>query len=448
MKKKFRVFYFVSVLLLLLSGLSQAEEVMVDRVVAVVGDQIILLSDVQQKMRQEMINRKYNSNTSPQILHRLQTEILRGMIDDNLLHTKAERDSIIADPRDVDQFFNEHMTDLKQNLGSEENYQEALTELGMTEQQLRFMFRSMAEKRVIEQMLLQEIRRRISVTPQDMEAWYEANEDSLPVIEEQFKLSHIVMTPSVTEERKAGARKKLEGILERVRSGEDFAELAKQYSEDPGSASAGGDLDYFARGVMIKEFSDAAFALEKGEISDIVETAYGLHIIKKEDSRKTVDSNGNEVEEVNARHILLVLAPGAAEEREVINRLNEIREKILSGESTFEDMAKKYSEDEDSRELGGKLKWQTYETLVQVNKIPAFYTEAKKIKVGEISEPFKSSYGYHIITNDDYNPEHTISIVDDRSQIENVLYQEKTYRELERVLAELRAETYIDIRME
>ncbi|HUT64058.1 MAG TPA: peptidylprolyl isomerase, partial [Anaerolineae bacterium] len=255
MKKIISVFYFVSVLLLLLSGISHAEEVMVDRIVAIVGDQIILLSDVQQKMRQEMINRKYNSNTSSQILNRLQTEILRGMIDDNLLHTKAERDSIIADPRDVDQFFNEHMTELKQNLGSEENFQEALTELGMTEQQLRFMFRSMAEKRVIEQMFLQEIRRRISVTPQDMEAWYVANKDSLPVIEEQFKISHIVIVPGVLEERKAEARKKLEGIMERARSGEDFAGLAKQFSEDPGSASGGGDLGYFARGVMIKEFS-------------------------------------------------------------------------------------------------------------------------------------------------------------------------------------------------
>lgn len=448
MKKIFHVFYFVSVPLLLLLGLTNAEEVMVDRIVAVVGDQIILLSDVQQKMRQEMINRRYNSNTTPQILQRLQNEILRGMVDDNLLHTKADLDSIVADPRDVDQFFNEHMTELKKNLGSEEKYQEALTELGMTEQQLRFMFRSMAEKRVIEQMLLQEIRRRISVTPQDMEAWYEANKDSLPVIEEQFKISHIVITPGVLEERKAEAREKLQGILKRARSGEDFAELAKQYSEDPGSASGGGDLGYFARGVMIKEFSEAAFALEKGEISDIVGTPYGLHIIRKEDSRIKADSNGGEVEEINARHILLVLAPGAAEEQEVINRLTEIREKILSGEATFENLAKKYSEDEDSSELGGKLKWQTHETLVQINKIPTFYTEAKKMKVGEISAPFKSSYGYHIITIDDYRPEHAISIIDDRSQIENVLYQEKTYRELERVLAELRAETYIDIRME
>ena len=448
MKKIFSIYYFVLVLFLLLSGVSIADEIMVDRIVAVVGNEIILLSDVQQKMRQEMINQRLDSNTSTQVLQRLQNEILRGMIDDNLLLAKAARDSIIADPRDVDQFFNERIIELKQTLGSEEKFQEAIMENGMTEQQLRHMFRVMAEKHVIEQMLLQNIRRRISVTPQDMEAWYETHRDSLPMIEEQFKLSHIVLVPGVLEERRSETRKKLEGILERVRAGEDFAELAKKYSEDPGTASDGGDLGFFARGVMIKEFSDAVFSLDKGEISTIVETAYGLHIIKAEDFRTRTDSNGREVEEVKARHILLILAPGKEEEQAVYARLSIMRERIQSNEITFEDMAKKYSEDEDSRELGGKLKWQTEETLVQINKIPSFYREANKLKIGEISEPFKSNYGYHIIMVDDYNPEHILSLKDDRSQIENVLYQEKTYRELERVLAELRAETYINIRME
>ena len=110
-------------------------------------------------------------------------------------------------------------------------------------------------------------------------------------------------------------------------------------------------------------------------------------------------------------------------------------------------MAMEYSEDADSRNLGGKLDWQTQETLLQVN-IPSFYVEAKKLQKGEISEPFKSNFGYHILKLDDYIPEHVLNLKDDRSQIENVLYQEKTYLELERVLAELRADTFIDIRME
>ena len=233
------------------------------------------------------MNRQYDANTSPQVLNRLQNEILRGMIDDNLLQEKAAIDSIVADPRDIDQFFNERMTELKKALKTEENFQAALVENGMTEVQLRHMFRVMAEKNVIQSMLMDRIKRRISVTPQDMEAWYEAHRDSLPTLPEQFKLSHIMIVPKVSDVRKTDVKKELEGILERIHAGEDFATLAKQYSEDPGTKADGGDIGYFPRGVLVKEFTDVAFSLKEGEISDIVETQYGYHIIKVEGIRTT-----------------------------------------------------------------------------------------------------------------------------------------------------------------
>ena len=443
MKKILRFCSYI-VLFVITSGIvSYAQEMMVDRIVAIVGDEIILLSDVQQKLRQEMMNRQYDANTSPQILNRLQNEILRGMIDDNLLQEKAAIDSIIADPRDIDQFFNERMAELKKALKTEESFQAALVENGMTEVQLRHMFRVMAEKNVIQSMLMDRIKRRISVTPQDMESWYEAHKDSLPTLPEQFKLSHIMIVPKVSDVRKTDVKKELEGILERIHAGEDFATLAKQYSEDPGTKADGGDIGYFPRGVLVKEFTDVAFSLKEGEISDIVETQYGYHIIKVEGIRTTTDASGNEVKEVRARHILRTLA----DQDVAIKQLSEMREKILSGEVTFEMMAMEYSEDVDSRNLGGKLDWQTQETLLQVN-IPSFYVEAKKLQKGEISEPFKSNFGYHILKLDDYIPEHVLNLKDDRGQIENVLYQEKTYLELERVLAELRADTFIDVRLE
>ncbi|MBN1291936.1 MAG: peptidylprolyl isomerase [Candidatus Latescibacteria bacterium] len=443
MRNMIRIYSYIILLLLLSGGLSYAQEMMVDRIVAVVGDEIILLSDVQQKLRQEMMNRQYDTGTSPQVLQRLQNEIIRGMIDDNLLTEKAAKDSIIADPRDIDQFFNERMAELKQTLKTEENFQAALVENGMTEQQLRHMFRVMAEKNVIQRMLMDRIKRRISVTPQDLEVWYEAHKDSLPSIPEQFKLSHIMIVPKASEDQKLLVKNELERILERARSGEDFAALATQYSEDPGTKDDGGDIGYFPRGVLVKEFTDVAFSLKEGEISDIVETQYGYHIIKVEGIRTRTDENGNEVKEVRARHILRTLADQDA----TIKQLSALRDKILSGEVTFETMATEYSEDQDSRNLGGKLDWQTQETLLQVN-IPSFYIQAKKLEKGQISEPFKSNFGYHILKLDDYRPEHVLNLKEDRNQIENVLYQEKTYRELERVLAELRADTYIDVRLE
>ena len=447
MKKIVLFSFWALVFLFMADGFSEAAEQIIDRIVAVVGDEVILLSDVQHNLNVQMMNRNLDTNSSPQILRQLQQEVLRDMIDQKLLLEKARRDSIVADPRDVDQFMNQHLLELKQQLGSEEAYQQALQENGFTEQQLRYMFRVMAEKNVLEQMLLQEIKRQISVTPQELELWYTAHKDSLPSIPEQFKLSHLMIVPKVSASKELEIRKKLEEIRDRVRAGEDFSELAKQYSEDPVTAPMGGDVGYFQRGVMIEEFTDVAFSLKPGEVSDIIKTFYGLHILKVDDKRIVTDERGRQVEEVKARHILLRLEPNAGDEEETVQKLKNIRTRIMNGEVTFEDMAKQYSEDNDSRDLGGKLNWQTQESLQNV-QLPQFYAEAEKLKPGEISEPFKTRYGYHILRVDEHKPEHVINLKEDRNLIEGQLYQEKTMKELDRILGELRGETYVDVRLE
>jgi peptidyl-prolyl cis-trans isomerase SurA len=447
MKKIVLFSFLVLIFLFMVDGFSEAAEQIIDRIVAVVGDEVILLSDVQHNLNVQMLNRNLDTNSSPQILRQLQQEVLRDMIDQKLLLEKARRDSIVADPRDVDLFMNQHLLELKQQLGSEEAYQQALQENGFTEQQLRYMFRVMAEKNVLEQMLLQEIKRQISVTPQELELWYTVHKDSLPSIPEQFKLSHLMIVPRVSASKELKIRKKLEEIRDRVRAGEDFSELAKQYSEDPVTAPMGGDVGYFQRGVMIEEFTDVAFSLKPGEVSDIIKTFYGLHILKVDDKRIVTDERGRQVEEVKARHILLRLEPNAGDEGETVQKLKNIRTRIMNGEVTFEDMAKQYSEDNDSRDLGGKLNWQTQESLQNV-QLPQFYAESKKLKPGEISEPFKTRYGYHILRVDEHKPEHVINLKEDRNLIEGQLYQEKTMKELDRILGELRGETYVDVRLE
>ena len=439
MKKIVLCYYITLMVFTICSGMTDAAEQMIDRVVAVVGDEIILLSDIQQKMQIVMINRKLDANSPPHVLRALQDDILKGEIDDRLLQTKAARDSLVADPRDVDRLLNEQMTGLKENLGSEEAFQNALQEIGFTERQLRYMYYGMAEKNVLQQMLLDNIRRVVSVTPQDLEAWYEAHKDSLPTLNEEFKVSHIMLVPKVSDDKKQEVIKKLEGIRQRILDGEDFAELAKQYSEDPVSAPDGGDIGLFPRGMMIKEFDDAAFSLKVGEISEVIETLYGLHIIRVDESKEN---------KVKARHILLGLTPDDEDEKKTIERMKEIRGRIVSGEVSFEDMAREYSEDPQTKDLGGKMKWLTKDAIINVAGFQSLYDEISKLVKGGITEPFKSKFGYHIAMLDDYSPEHTLNLVNDRVIIENQLYQEKTIMELERVLARLRSETYIDIRME
>jgi len=275
------------------------------------------------------------------------------------------------------------------------------------------------------------------VKPQEVESWFTVNKDSLSEVPAKYKLRHILIFPKVAEERKKIAKEKLEGILKRIRAGEDFAELAKLYSEDTGNASNGGDLGaYFAKNEFDPDFTAAAFALEKGQVSNIVETIHGFHIIKVEDIRG---------DRVRARHILIHLVPDEKDEKSAIEQLTSIREDIVSQKATFEEMAKKYSEDENTRDHGGEFDW--FSADIDIPWIPVFLEQAKKLQPGDISEPFKSMFGYHIVKMDDFKKAHTLNIREDRNLIEDIIRQKKTIAEFERIFQELRKETYIDIRL-
>jgi len=402
---------------------------LVDRIAAVVGDQIILLSDVRSQLRNLMIAKNIDSNTSETVFQSLLSEVLQDMINEQLLLVKAAQDSIEVDLQQVDMLEKQRLAEIRSNYTPEQ-----LEELGLTEQQLRYMVRESTYNYVLTQTIADQIRSTISVTPQDMEAWLIANRDSLPEMPEQFKLSHVLLYPNVSENKKEETKEKLQTILKRIREGEDFAELARKYSQDPGTAADGGDLGYFTREIMFPEFSEAAFSLNAGEISGIVETQLGFHIIKVEDIKG---------DEIRARHILFLSQPEPEDEERIINQLKKFREDIISGEATFEDIAKKYSEDESSSVLGGKLQWLTRE-----QGIPSFISQAEKLKPGEISEPFKSQFGYHIIKLDDYKPTHIINIKDDNYFIRQYVIEQKNMIELYRILNKLKEDTYISIRLE
>ncbi len=420
------------------SGSLHAQEV-IDTVVAVVGDEIILLSELQKQLSSQLMARGLDLDSPREKLLELRDEVLHGMVDDRLLILKAQKDSIEIDMREVDRELKNSLATLKQRYGSEEAYQKGLEEYGLTEVQLRKMYMDSIAKSFLMDRIRMNMSRHISVTPQDMESWIAANKDSLPEMPERFKLSHILIYPDVGDDRKQVAVDTLKELRERIMSGEDFGELAKQYSQDPGTKADGGYISYFTRDSGYDpDFTTAAFALNKGEVSTVVETIYGYHLIKCEDIR------GNEIA---ARHLLIRLTPDEMDERRVVEQLTEIRKQIIANEVTFEDMAKKLSHDENSKELGGKLDWISSDRGLSDSGIPSFITNAKELNKGEISMPFRSQYGYHIIKLDDYQAAHIVNLRDDRTILENVIRQKKFFDEYERILADLRQITYVDIRL-
>jgi peptidyl-prolyl cis-trans isomerase SurA len=418
-------------------GILQAQETTVDRVVAVVGDQILLLSDVQRQIDAQMMQRNIDKNSSPQVLSTLQNEVIDAMVNEQLLQVKARRDSLMPDPRDIDMFAKEEFAQIRKQFPDDDQYKQALDQAGLTELQLKYMYNNMARKNVIQQMMLQKIEQSVSVTPKELENWYQANKDSLKEVPEQFRFRHIMIVPKVSDARKQAATDKLLKIRQELLDGADFAETANKYSEIPGGTTDGGYIGWFKRDDFDPRFTAAAFALKKGEVSAPVESQLGLHLIKVEDIRG---------DEILARHIVVLLQVDDTDKEAVVKQLNSIRDDVLSGKATFADMAKKYSEDQSTRDYGGLTKW----LMRGDSNLPqSFIEQVTMLKVGEISAPFESEYNaFHIIQLDNHKDAHVVILKDDQAVIEAQVKQKKIIGEFDRIFAELRKETYIDIRYE
>jgi len=209
--------------------------------------------------------------------------VYRGLLDRvilfKLLSTEAKVRGIVVTPQEV----TERIGQIKQQFPSEAEFQKELTKRHTTMAQLQEdQRRDLINAKTIEA----EVAPRVVVTEQELDAFYKANPDQFKE-PEAVRASHILIgvAKDAPPDAKQAARTEAEGVLKRVKSGEDFAALAKQYSKDPGSAAVGGDLNYFPKGQMVPAFDAAAFALKPGEISSLVETEFGFHIIKLTDKR-------------------------------------------------------------------------------------------------------------------------------------------------------------------
>ena len=179
----------------------------------------------------------------------------------------------------------------------------------------------------------------IDVSRREVEEFFNKFKDSLGVIPEKVGIAHIFRNPKTTGAAKAKAKAFAEKILDSLRHGADFAEMARKYSEDPGSAAHGGDLGFVKKGVFYPEFEAAAFALKPGQISDVVESPVGFHIIQ------LIEKRG---ESIHTRHILIKIKSDEDADLKTIELLSNIRDSVIKGHGTFSEYAKKYSEDESS----------------------------------------------------------------------------------------------------
>lgn len=417
-----------------------------DRIVAVVNDEPILKSEVDADVANFMQQARF-ANNPVEFTEALWYDVLEAAIDNKVMYRKAIVDSIEITQEQVDRQMDQRIQQLVQQAGSERALEEAF---GKSIIQLRAEYREQFREQIMTSRLRQQKLSEITITRPEVEEFFNSiPKDSLPIIPEQVALSQIVILPDPLENAKENARKFAEQLRDSILNhGKSLEELARTYSDGP-SASNGGSLPLMNVSEFVSEYSAAAAALQPGQISEVVETVFGFHVIRLDDRR------GNQIK---TSHILISVDENQLDEQAAIERLNEIRDSLLADKSLkFSDFARKYSEDPNTASAGGKLiDPQTGNRLIPLQNLdPALYRIVLLMdQPGQISEPksfnpnnANSGKAYRIVRLDDRIEEHTASLEKDYDRIKSIALQQKQIKVMGRWMQKIRDEMYIEYKI-
>ncbi len=383
-----------------LSALSQ--RIIIDKVIAVVGNNAILLSDVENQYNQTPNKGNYENID-------LKCSILEELIYQNFLLHQAELDSVTVSDKEVESELDRRLRYFISQLGSEKKLEEYFNKNILD---IKADLRKSLRKQMIAERMQEKVVGKIKVTPSDVRIFFKSlPEDSIPIVEEHLEYQQIVIYPVVSDKDKLEAKEKLENIRNRIIKGESFNTLAVLYSEDPGSALKGGELGFFSRSDMVPEFSGAAFKLKEREVSPIVETDFGFHIIQ------LIEKRG---ELINARHILLTVKSSFEEQIKAQKKLQEIYQKIIADSISFSKAVTLYSMDKNTAYNEGlAINPYTNSTRIEKENIdPATLRQLEKLNEGQISPVFeffdeKGKKGYKIVKLKAKYPAHKANLNND-----------------------------------
>jgi len=326
--KKNQVCLFIYILLILCkTQVFSQEKQVVDQVVAIVGNSIILKSDIYNQKIQYEAQQDIDLGDDPFC------EMLEEALYQKLLYDQAIIDSVEIPEEQVEATLEQRLNYFIRQIGSEEKLEEYY---GRSISELKDNFRDIIREQKLSQQMESKITSDVRATPSDVRNYYNnLPEDEIPVVESQIELSHIVKKPPMREEEIQNAKSRLNRIRERVKDGDDFSTLAIMYSDDPGSARRGGELGFIGRGELFGEFEAVVFNLEPGQVSEVFETPVGYHIAEK------IERRG---ERINIRHILIRPEISPQDLRKTKNKLDSIKNLIERNVMSFGEAAKKFSE--------------------------------------------------------------------------------------------------------
>ena len=407
----------------------------VDRLVAVVGDSAIVQTQVQEEIQRMQLGGAPVPVPGSSEYDALFDQILNRFIDRLLVLQAAARDSLLqVNDEQISQSVNEQITQLASQFGGQAQLQEALASEALSLAEYREILTNEQRVRQIEQLFYQSRLRDappVAVTEDELLERFQEARGQLEQRPKLMTIRQVVIQPTATEAAIDSARVRAEALLERITGGEDFAELAREFSNDPGTAALGGDLGWFRRGRMVREFEEAAFSLLDGQVSDVVQTDFGFHIIRVERMRPG---------ERNARHILITPEKTEADLGSARNIAMDVRQQAESGVS-MTDLYEQFSDPAAPDSI-------TF-AFEQLSEFPPAYGMLRTASAGDLVGPLEYEMApgesrLAVVSVIQVREAGAYTFEDLRGQLAAQLQQE---RQIEQIIEELRARTYIDIRM-
>ena len=434
----------IALMLLSLPMMAQnRQSQVIDKVVAVVGKNIILQSDIENQYIQYRMQ-GMAEGTGKEVRGR----ILEDLLLQKLMLNQAEMDSITVTDEQVEAELNRRIQWFIARIGSQEKME---AQFGKSMSEIKDEVRQASKDNMLQEQVQAKIMENVVVTPKEVKEFYrDIPRDSLPMIDSDYELVQIVKRPPVSIDEKLMVKDRLYQIRKRILDGESsFATMAVLYSEDPGSSRQGGELGFAGKGVYATEFENVAFNLRDGEISDVVETEFGFHIIQ------LIERRG---ETINCRHILLTAKVPVEALEKAQNELDSVAQLVRNGDMTFEEACKKYSDD-DSKNNGGYLtnmgtggNWLSMKDLQELEQsYPEYKNLAfviNRLEVGEISDPLPMTTNdnkdaFRLIMIKRKTEPHQANLKDDYNLIQNWAMSQKRQEALGKWVSEKAAKAYI-----
>lgn len=409
-------------LVLLCTGLLTAE--LVDRIIAKVGSDIILQSDLERQILQ--------MRSAGVDIERIQpVEVLQQMLEEKIMLQKAQELNLQVDAARIRTYAQNYLTQTKSRYPSTEAFNADLLRMKVTEEELLDYYIEQITNNALTELLLERyITSQINIEDSELRAFYAETRDTLAVKPITWKIGMIMREIGASQESGNAQLQAIRQIQARLEAGEDFATLAAAESDCP-SKTRGGDLGFFGRGMMVAPFEEAAFNLGVGEISDVVETQFGYHIIKLTETR------GNEI---RASHILKMLNPTDADSSAARTLMNDIRAQFTSGSKSFAELAAEYSQDEETAATGGIIGEFGAEELPEL-----FATALLRTPVGQMTEVLEHEGMLYLMCRVEELPQRLFEFEEVRQQIYDYLLSQKQTEAYSTWMQTLMQENYVQI---